>query len=302
MTKKTFNFLVRKTLMNCRIINRLSIVSLLLLFLFVFAKAQTRRALVIGLGRQEDPMWNKINGDKDVAFVKEMLNNSGYASIKTLVNEQATKSNICKAFKNLISQCGNGDIVYVHYSGHGQQMRDRHNDELDGLDECWIPYDAYRKRCNKDRGEKHLTDDEINFYLNKLRDKVGEQGKILVVVDACHSGGSTRSDKTDSIVVRGVADIFNTNKKKTKITLRPERWITISACKNNQSNVEMKTPAVGKLTYAIYCKLKENSHRSNDAFFSQITSFIKRHTQTFFQIPEMTGEYISKYNITDILR
>ena len=64
----------------------------------------------------------------------------------------------------------------------------------------------------------------------------------------------------------------------------------------------MKTPTVGKLTYAIYCKLKENSHRSNDAFFSQITSFIKRHTQTFFQIPEMTGEYISKYNITDILR
>ncbi|MGN1213478.1 MAG: caspase family protein [Bacteroidaceae bacterium] len=288
--------------MNCRIINRLSIISLLMLFLFVFAKAQTRRALVIGLGRQEDPMWNKINGDKDVAFVKEMLNNSGYASIKTLVNEQATKNNICKAFKNLISQCGNGDIVYVHYSGHGQQMRDRHNDELDGLDECWIPYDAYRKVCNKDRGEKHLTDDEINFYLNKLRDKVGEQGKILVVVDACHSGGSTRSNNTDSIVVRGVADTFNTNKKKTEITLRPERWITISACKNNQSNVEMKKPAVGKLTYAIYCKLKENSHGSNDAFFSQITSFIKRHTQTFFQIPEMTGEYISKYNITDILR
>ena len=35
--------------------------------------AQTRRALVIGIGQQEDMAWGKINGDKDVAYVAEML-------------------------------------------------------------------------------------------------------------------------------------------------------------------------------------------------------------------------------------
>lgn len=35
--------------------------------------AKTKRALVIGLGMQADKEWAKINGDKDVAYVKDML-------------------------------------------------------------------------------------------------------------------------------------------------------------------------------------------------------------------------------------
>ncbi len=35
--------------------------------------AQTKRALVIGLGEHEDKAWNKINGDKDVPLVQAML-------------------------------------------------------------------------------------------------------------------------------------------------------------------------------------------------------------------------------------
>lgn len=31
--------------------------------------AQTKRALVIGIGVQQDPSWGKINGDKDVPLV-----------------------------------------------------------------------------------------------------------------------------------------------------------------------------------------------------------------------------------------
>ena len=38
--------------------------------------AQTKRALVIGLGEHEDSAWNKINGDKDVPYVLEFLNNA----------------------------------------------------------------------------------------------------------------------------------------------------------------------------------------------------------------------------------
>ena len=115
-------------------------------------QAQTRRALVIGIGQQEDKAWGKINGDKDVVYVEAMLKAAKYkeVNITMLVNGQATKNGIVKAFKGLVNQCKVGDIVYVHYSGHGQQMKDVHNDEKDGLDECWIPYDAYRKPCKKD--------------------------------------------------------------------------------------------------------------------------------------------------------
>lgn len=279
----------------------------------VALRAQTRRALVIGIGQQEDKDWGKINGDKDVPFVEEMLGNADFeeGNIKTLVNQQATKATIVNAFKALEAQSRSGDVVYVHFSGHGQQMRDVHNDEKDGLDECWIPYDAYRFPCEKDRGEKHLTDDEVNHYLNAIRDKIGDVGKMLVVIDACHSGDGTRGD--DDEVVRGVEDIFEAIKSfiwgasadKGKTDVNPdaqrnvERWITISACESDQVNIEMKSPAVGKLTYAIYNNVKESG--DNDDFFRRIRRFVNSHTGSRPQYPVMSGE-TDRYRITDIIR
>jgi len=303
------------------------IVTLLLLSVSPSIQAQTRRALVIGIGQQEDKAWGKINGDKDVSYVEEMLKGAKYKeeNITRLVNAQATKAGIVKAFKRLTTQCKVGDIVYVHYSGHGQQMTDVHNDERDGLDECWIPYDACRKASATYHGEKHLTDDELNVYLNAIRNKIGAKGKMLVVIDACHSGDGTRGD--DDEVVRGVEDTFvvdNQNARglyetfeaiksffmgdngkeniiNTKAKPLAERWITISACRSDQVNIEMKKPTVGKLTYALWKELKNSDKVNNDEFIRRIRKFVNRNTSSRPQQPEMTGEDINKYNITDIL-
>ena len=288
---------------------------IVLLTVSVAVSAQTRRAIVVGIGEQEDMAWGKINGDKDVPFVEEMLKNAGFktGNVKKLVNQQATKAAIVDAFKLLASQSERGDIVYIHFSGHGQQMKDVHNDEKDGLDECWIPYDAYRNPCEKDGGEKHLTDDEVNYYLNAIRDKIGDAGKMLVVIDACHSGDATRGDEDE--VVRGVDDIFeaiksfiwgsSTDKGKTEVNpnaqVNKERWITISACKSDQVNIEMKNPAVGKLTYAIYKKVKESIGNDNDDFFRRIRMFVNSNTGSRLQYPVMTGE-TDRYKITDIIQ
>ena len=115
----------------------LLLVLLALLALPIFS--QTKYALVIGLGKQEDRAWPKINGDKDVPRVRQMLRKSGYDKIISLVNERATKRNILSAFNTLVGKARPGDIFYIHYSGHGQQVADPHHDEHDGLDECWIP-------------------------------------------------------------------------------------------------------------------------------------------------------------------
>lgn len=44
----------------------------LMLIVSVALQTQTRRALVIGIGQQEDKAWGKINGDRDVPYVEEM--------------------------------------------------------------------------------------------------------------------------------------------------------------------------------------------------------------------------------------
>ena len=80
-----------------------------------------------------------------------------------------------------------------------------------------------------------------------------------------------------------------------------ERWITISACRSDQVNVEMKSPAVGKLTYALWKELKNSDKVNNDEFMRRIRKFVNRNTCSRPQQPEMTGEDINKYNITDIL-
>lgn len=271
----------------------LCILSVSLLFLSVYMSAQTRRALVIGLGEQKDANWAKINGDKDVPYVQQILRNAEYKEIRTLLNEQATKAQIVAAFKSLTNRCKSGDIVYIHFSGHGQLVTDVNGDEQDGWDEAWIPYDAYLKYGRKDKGEKHLVDDEINVLLTNIKKKIGESGKLLVVVDACHSGDSSRSDDIGE-VVRGVKDEFVIPiKKKGKSAKAPEQWITLSACKDFQINQEMKTPKVGKLTYAIYTSVQKGQVN-----LKEIETQMSANRGRLPQTPVLTGE-TKKYHISD---
>ena len=263
------------------------------------ASSQSKRALVIGLGQQEDRNWGKINGDKDVAYVQKILKDAGYKDVHTLINKQATKKRIVSAFKVLTSSCKRGDVVYIHFSGHGQQVTDVNGDEWpDSLDEAWIPYDAYLTYGEKDKGEKHLIDDEINVLLTAIKNKIGNKGKMLVVVDACHSGDSTRGDDDDDgVVTRGVWNEFIIpGVKNTKSTKAPERWLTLSACKDFQLNQEVKDPRVGKLTYALYM-----SAQKREVTFKDIVIFMDKYRVRLPQTPVLTGE-VTKYNISDFIK
>lgn len=234
---------------------RTTITALLLTMLltcFLPAGAKTRRAVVIGLGEQQDKSWAKINGDRDVPLVVSMLKANGFSDVVSLTNAKATKAGIVGAFNSLIARAGRGDVVYIQFSGHGQMMTDLSGDEADGLDEAWIPYDAYLKYGPRDRGEKHLSDDEVARYLTRLRSKIGAEGVIAVVVDACHSGDSTRDlCDADSVVVRGVDDTFVIPGpwKMSGATPPRESWLTLSACQDFQVNQEYN--GYGKLTHIL---------------------------------------------------
>lgn len=256
----------------------------------------TKRALVIGIGQQEDHRWAKINGDKDVAYVMDMLKKAGYGDIRTLVNQQATKNGIVTAFKKLTESCSAGDMVYIHFSGHGQQVTDVNGDEgeKDKFDEAWIPYDAYIRYSPNYKGEKHLIDDEVNVLLSGIRRRIGSNGKILVVVDACHSGDS---DRGSGVVVRGTSDRFEIPVKKRGSAMKaPPQWLTLSACTDKQVNYEMTDRAVGKLTYALSTLAGKN------LTLERIEDFMERHRASMPQTPLLTGQNKVTYNISDFFK
>lgn len=261
------------------------------------AEAVTHRALVFGLGKQQDKMWGKIHGDNDVVYVVQMLQRTGYTDIVTLKNEEATKAGMEAAFMSLADRCQKGDIVYIHYSGHGQLMTDLDGDE--GLkwnnshaqwDESWIPYDAYMIYGANDRGEKHFCDDEVALYLQRIREKIGQRGELTVVVDACHSGDATCGDADEC--VRGVDMRFCIPRTATQNmpNLTEEQWLTVSACKPFQLCSEVKEHQVGKLTYALY-KLGPDVLKKDSRELEQtLSDFMEQYQGRLRQNPMVSGK------------
>lgn len=264
--------------------------------------AQTKRAFVVGLGRQQDASWAKINGDRDAELMTSLLRERRYSDLTTLVNEQATKAAITDGLARLARRCRRGDRVLVHFSGHGQQMTDLDGDERDGWDECWIPYDAFQSYGPSDRGERHLSDDELNTLLTAIRQHIGSSGRLLVVVDACHSGDSTRGDASE--IVRGSADHFvlpGAGARKFRGERR-ERWITLSACLDYQRNSEVMTcgGSYGRLTYALRTIMLGTVPQDNAQLLRRIRQFFNEHRANLPQTPTLTGE-TEKWSVAQML-
>lgn len=221
------------------------------------AWGQSRHALLIGIGNYpEDSGWNTIHGNNDITIIKAALVRQGFSqsNIIQLKDSSATKADILQGFALITSRCKPGDIVYIHFSGHGQQITDINGDEEDGFDEAWIPFDA-KKEYEKGvyEGENHLIDDEINGLLKALRQRIGERGKIVVVADACHSGSGSRAEDDDELIVRGSDKRFispDSSSLKQFVTGKND-WLFIAACKPYQTNYEHKT-AGGSLLWPAF--------------------------------------------------
>jgi major membrane immunogen (membrane-anchored lipoprotein) len=186
---------------------------ILFLFLFIISPhlcSAEKRALLIGISDYpKESGWIKINSVNDIELIKDALHVQKFSikNIATLQDKQATKKGIVKAIEQLILKSEKGDIVFVHFSGHGQQIQDDNGDEIDGYDECLIPYDAFKKyNAQGYKGENHIRDDEFGFLMNKLRNKIGITGDLLIVLDACHSGSATRD--AENTIFRGTDEIF----------------------------------------------------------------------------------------------
>lgn len=235
------------------------IVITLLICSFLGSINATNRALLIGIGKYKTgTQWSEIHGDADVDLLKPLLEKKGF-EVTTLKNDEATKQGIVAALNQLIKECNKGDNVYFHFSGHGQPMEDLNGDEETFYDQTMVPYDAviYYEEGEYE-GENHFLDDEYSYYINSLRNKLGDSGRLFIAIDACHSEGMQRGD-SDTVVVRGTDYTFRFNGKKldrkfkVPVTLSSgASTVIVSACGKEEVNYEYRTSSgkmFGSLTY-----------------------------------------------------
>ena len=139
--------------------------------------------------------WSTLDGTgNDVKLLKQELERRGF-DVKVLLNEEATHTGLVDAFRSQLVdkvQAGRGDVVFFHYSGHGQQVPDNNGppDEADGYDESLVPFD--------NKGTKnyanHIRDDELGVLIAETAKKTDN---ILISLDSCHSGTATRGAPGD---------------------------------------------------------------------------------------------------------
>lgn len=254
------------------------IILTIILSVTVLSVPAANRALLVGIGKYDRMAtgWNVIHGDNDVALLYPLLQKRGFGDITTLTNSQATKAKIVNALKTLADRCKQGDNVYVHFSGHGQPIRDDNRDEgkAKRYDESFIPYDACRdsrKMNGKYVGQYHLIDDELCPLLDAIKRKLGPGGELFVAVDACFSKGIQKDEMTDIDpellrYVRGTDIAFTPpgriTVKSPKGYSKGAKLTVVTACKETERNIEYKAPSgkiYGSLSYYMYTLLKSDA-------------------------------------------
>lgn len=240
----------------------------------IAGNAQRKRAFMVGVSHYDTALtgyqWNNINGVEDIRLLSPILKKQGF-DLSTLLDEQATYDNITRQFSQFIGKTRKGDIVYLHFSTHGQPVEDLDGDEADGWDEAIVPIDAYKLyKKGVYEGKNHLLDDQLNQFVKELREKIGSSGFLYVIIDACHAGTSSRAnDET----VRGTKVGFTYNNKVFKpSTIKKSHYrietssqmakvLFIEACRPDQVNMEIKVGDnfYGPLSYHIAQALSSHS-------------------------------------------
>lgn len=253
------------------------------LLLCAFSLSAKNSALLIGIGKYntKNTGWSVIHGNNDVSLLQKKLATLHFTT-QTLVDNNAIKKNIVSALNRLITTTAAGDIVYIHFSGHGQLIEDVNNDEQEDFDQSFVCYDAcfsteYKIGKYNYKGQNHLIDDEIFPLLNQLKQKVGSKGEVIVVFDTCYSGGADRNGKLESSdsdsevewinTTRGTDDEFKLNqtakdflrriRKPGAYSAKGGRITIISACESDQRNYECRDKYSGKCYGSLsYCIAK----------------------------------------------
>jgi hypothetical protein len=177
---------------------------------------------------------NDLNGClRDQADVIAMLESTytalGFGVIQ-FRDREVTKSTMLREIEKNVLALKAGDLLLIHYSGHGTQVYDPHGDEEDGYDEALWVYDSERAGA--------VTDDELNAILIKIP----AGALVILAFDSCFSESGTRM----AMDTRSQGRFHMLHPVRRKLRRRIARgsgaadlgWIAFSGCGEQQTSAD----------------------------------------------------------------
>ena len=265
-----------------------------------------KRAVLIGINKYQVPGADLQGCVNDVKNLKGALTTYyGFADkdIATLTDAQATKKGMERAIKKLITKAKKGDVLLLHYSGHGSNVPDDNGDEADHRDEILCPTDLDWKNP--------FRDDWLRKALGKLRREVN----LTVIMDCCHSGTITRVMNPfdaprrqrylpcpwDLIATESGRKLRGTlrgqlgkaprgRKRKKDIVHADIQELLITGCRDTQTSADAHISGSynGALTYYLVESIKEAEGKLTYRELHQRTA-AKLKQEDFDQIPQLEG-------------
>lgn len=135
-------------------------------------------ALIMAIGQYQDSTANLSGVSYDVDSARLIAQQMGVKPqhMKVYRNAELTRAGMEKAFDELERSVAEGDQVFIYYSGHGTRQ---------------IIPEGEGERC----AEGLITQDMQGFYDDEIERRLKNLGqkaaKVIVLLDACHSGGAT---------------------------------------------------------------------------------------------------------------
>jgi len=213
-------------------------------------ESSNRAALIIGIGQySEASNTDTLYGvPVDILNARRMAKEMGIpnSNIVELRDSQATKENIQREFKKLAEKVKEGDRVFIYHSGHGTRYQQGSN--------CLQGLQTYT--TGKFTVTDILTEAEIAAFTKPISEKAD---KVIVMIDACFSGGVINSS-TRSISDRlNIRPKFNGNSSQScenigvnqintrsllseikRFGVHEENFVQIAAANNNEVSWDTK--------------------------------------------------------------
>ena len=240
-----------------------------------------KKALLIGIN-YKDTSHELTGCIEDTNSVNTFLEKNGYSDIKKLTDEtevKPTRDNIMNELTDLLTNSEDGDLIFIHYSGHGSYVLDKNGDELDKRDEVIIPLDF-----------NVISDDELKSIINN---NMKQNTNIIAIFDCCNSG--TALDLKYQCLERLNYDNITENLKNEET---PGNVIFISGCRDEQFSVELNIDGKtqGAMTWSLLSILNKTPNISWRNLIKNIRGILR---YTSYQIPQLSCGKL--FNIDNIV-